>query len=78
MTDQRSLTDTLDTLIGGVPVSEQLGAVLQRMALKDHNHNEYATHDEIVNLKEKIEMLIDLVGDTSVSEQINAAIKNIN
>ena len=35
--------DTLDNLIGDIPVSEQLGAALDRMAQKDHTHNEYAT-----------------------------------
>jgi len=62
--------DTLSYLIGDVPVSEQLGAALERMASVDHTHAEYATHDEVENLKKKIEMLIDLVGDTPVSEQI--------
>ena len=69
--------NTLDTLIGDVPVSEQLGAALERMAPKDHIHDNYVTHDEIEDLKKKIEMLIDLVGDASVSEQIYTAINNI-
>jgi hypothetical protein len=69
--------DTLDNLIGDVPVSEQLGAALERMATKDHVHHEYATSDEVKDLKKKIELLLELVGDTSVSEQINIAINNI-
>ena len=68
--------DTIDNLIGDVPVSEQLGAALERMASKDHAHN-YVTHDEIEELKRKIEVLMDLVGDISVSEQIYTAINNI-
>lgn len=68
--------DTLDNLIGDVPVSEQLGAALERMAPKDHIHSEYATHDEVEDLKRKIEILMDLVGDTSVAEQISAAIRS--
>jgi len=68
--------DTIDTLIGDVPVSEQLGAALERMAQKDHTHN-YATHEEVEELKRKIDLLMDLVGDTSVSEQIQNAINNI-
>lgn len=75
MADMKSINDTLDNLIGDVPVSEQLGAALDRMAPKDHIHNEYATRDEVNNLKKKIEALIDLVGDIPVSEQINSALE---
>lgn len=75
MTDSRSLTDTLDNLIGDVPVSEQLGAALDRMALKDHVHEEYATRDELNELRKLIDKLSDLVGDTSVAEQIMSALK---
>ena len=67
--------DTIDNLIGDVPVSEQLGAALERMAPKEHAHD-YATRDEVEELKKKIDLLMDLVGDTSVSEQIQNAIKN--
>jgi hypothetical protein len=67
----------IDGLVGDVPVSEQLGAALERMALKDHMHDNYVTRNEIEEIKQKIEKLFDLVGDTTVSEQINAAI-NIN
>ena len=70
------MNNTIDNLIGDVPVSEQLAAALERMAPKDHTHD-YATHDEVENLKKKIDLLMDLVGDTSVSEQIQTAIKNI-
>lgn len=70
-------TDTLDNLIGDVPVSEQLGAALERMAPKDHTHSEYATREEIEDLKRKVDMLIDLVGDKPISEQIYTAINNI-
>ena len=69
--------ETLDNLIGDVPVSEQLAAALERMAPKDHVHDDHVTRDEINELKKKIEVLIDLVGDISVSEQIYAALKNI-
>ncbi len=71
------MDNTLDDLVGGVPVSEQLAAVLERMAMKDHMHPNYATHDEVEELKKKIDLLMDLVGDTSVSEQIYTAINNI-
>lgn len=69
--------NTIDDLIGGVPVSEQLAAVLERTSLKGHAHSNYATHDEIEDLKKKIDLLMDLVGDASVADQIATAIKNI-
>ena len=69
--------NTLDTLIGDVPVSEQLAAALERMAAKDHDHPNCATRDEVEELKKKINMLMDLVGDTSVADQIAMAINNI-
>ena len=70
------MENTLSTLIGDVPVSEQLAAALERMAPKDHTHD-YATHDEVEELKRKIEMLMALVGDTRVADQISVALKNI-
>lgn len=70
------MNNTIDNLIGDVPVSEQLAAALERMAPKDHAHD-YATRDEVEYLKKKIDLLMDLVGDTSVSEQIQTAIRNI-
>lgn len=71
------MNNTLDNLIGDVPVSEQLAAALERMAPKDHEHTNCATHDEVEDLKKKIEVLMDLVGDTSVADQIAMALKNI-
>ena len=68
--------DTLNDLIGGVPVSEQLGAALERMAHKDHTHENYATRDEVEDLKRKIELLMDMIGDVPIAEQIHTAIKN--
>ena len=69
--------DTIDSLIGDVPVSEQLGAALERMAPKDHTHGNYATCDEIADLKKKIDMLLELVGDVPVADQIATAINNM-
>lgn len=46
------------------------------MAPKDHTHD-YVTRDEIEILKQKIEVLMYLVGDKSVFEQIYIAINNI-
>lgn len=68
--------NTLDNLIGDVPVSEQLAAALERMAPRDHEHTNCATRDEVEDLKKKIDMLMDLVGDTPVADQIAMAIKN--
>lgn len=71
------MNNTIDTLIGDVPVSEQLAAALERMAPKDHVHSDYVTHDEVEKLKKKIEALMDLVGDTRVADQIAVAFNNI-
>lgn len=68
--------DTLYNLIGDAPVSEQLGAALERMAQKNHKHHEYADRSEVEDLKKKIEMLSDLIGDASVADQIAMVLKN--
>ena len=70
------MNNTLDNLIGDVPVSEQLAAALERMAPKDHVHSDCATRYEVEELRRKIEMLMDLVGDTSVADQIAMAFNN--
>ena len=69
--------NTIYDLIGDVPVSEQLAAALERMAPKDHTHDDCATRIEVQELKRKIDMLMDLVGDTKVADQIAMALKNI-
>lgn len=69
--------NTIDSLIGDIPVSEQLGIALEHMASKEHIHENYATRDEVEELKKKVEMLIDLVGDVPVSEQIYNTINNM-
>ena len=71
------MNNTIDDLIGDVPVSEQLAAALERMAPKDHAHSDCATRDEVEELRRKIEVLMDLVGDTSVADQIAMAFNNI-
>lgn len=71
------MNNTIDNLIGDVPVSEQVAAALDRMASKDHTHSDYATRDEVEELKKKVEMLMNLVGDTGVADQIAMALNNI-
>ena len=71
------MENTIAALIGDVPVSEQIAAALERMASKDHSHKDCATRDEVEELKGKIELLMDLVGDTRVADQIAMALKNI-
>ena len=66
----------IDSILGDVPVSEQIAAALEHMAPKNHTHD-YASRAEVEDLKRKIELLLDLVGDTSVAAQITAAIENI-
>ena len=64
--------DTLASLVGDVPVSEQI-----MLAIMHHDHEDCAKCTEVEELKRKIEMLLELVGDTSVSEQIQMALNNI-
>lgn len=71
------MNNTIDNLIGDVPVSEQLAAALERMASKDHTHNDCATRSEVEELRRKIEELMALVGDTRVADQIAMALNNI-
>lgn len=71
------MENSIDTLIGDKPVSEQLAAALERMATKEHKHENYITCDEFEKLKQVVENLVDLIGDESVASQINKAIKNL-
>ena len=73
MENQSNLYD----LTGGIPISEQLAAATQHLAHKNHSHDEYVLRSEITELNRKLSMLLDLVGDMSVSEQIEMALKNI-
>lgn len=47
------------------------------MATKEHKHEEYASREEVEELKREVERLTNLIGDVSVSEQISKAIKTI-
>jgi hypothetical protein len=70
------ISDQINTLIGDVPVSEQLSIALGYLALKDHTHDNYVSINEFNALKRQFEALIALVGDTPISEQISTALKN--
>ena len=69
--------DTLLSLIGDTPVSEQIAVAIQDMAPKAHMHHECADRKEVEELKQKIELLLQLVGDTPVADQIAMAVQNI-
>ena len=71
------MNDTIYSIIGDVPVSEQIAVALEHTALKDHVHKGYAAQSDVDDLKRKIEVLMNLVGDTPVVDQINLALKNI-
>lgn len=64
--------NTLFTLVGDVPVSEQI-----MEAIKHHDHEDCAKRTEVEELQRKIEALFQLIGDTPVSEQIAIALNNI-
>ena len=67
---ENRIAEAIENIIGDTPVSVQLAMALDNMAEKEHKHEEYATKCEVENLKKKIDILIDLVGDVPVSEQI--------
>lgn len=68
---ERSLSDTIEILIGDTPVSVQLATALHGMASKEDVN---ALQQDVRELRKEIEKLIELVGDVSVSEQINMVI----
>lgn len=75
--DSKAVGDALnniENIVGDTPVSVQLSLALDRVAEKQHVHNEYAMRDDVEELKKQIDMLIALVGDTSVANQISMAI----
>ena len=72
---EKLVSDVAETIVGDTPVSVQLNSALSQMAKNDHVHDEYATKEELNKLKEIVEQLVTLVGDSSVSEQIAAALK---
>ena len=65
------ISNITEEIIGDTPVSVQLAMALSKMARKEDVN---ALRADLNALRNEIENLIALVGDTSVSEQINMAI----
>ena len=65
------LSDIVEPIIGDTPVSVQLATALNGMASKE---DVSALRSDLNALRKEVENLISLVGDTSVSEQINVVI----
>lgn len=74
--ENKSINERVSELIGDTPVSVQLNYALDKMADKDHTHDDYVPKSDFEELKKIVETLVDLVGDTPVSAQIYAAIQN--
>ena len=68
--DETNMLNIIEEIIGDTPVSVQLATALDRMASKD---DVKALRSDLDALRKDIEQLIKLVGDVSVSEQINNA-----
>lgn len=71
--DDKSTNEIVSELIGDTPVSVQLNTVLDATVSKEDFQ---ALKNEIIMLREEINHIIDLVGDTSVSEQIYNALQS--
>lgn len=61
------INECMRELVGDMPVPYQLDA-----ALEGHVHEQYALKTELNTLKKEVERISNLVGDTSVAEQLNA------
>lgn len=65
------LNDIIEPIVGDTPVSVQLATALNGMASKEDVD---ALRSDLKALCKEVEKLTELVGDISVSEQINMAI----
>lgn len=77
METEKSISDIfeeINSIVGDTPVSEQLGAALNRMASKQHEHDNYVSREEFDALEKRMQALELMVGDMSVADQINIAI----
>lgn len=70
--ENKLTNEIVSELIGDTPVSVQLNTVIDTTV----NKEEFQTlKNEIFMLRKEIEHIVQLVGDISVSEQINNAIQ---
>ena len=69
-TIKEMISECMHELVGDTPVPCQLDVALGYKANADE-HN--VLQKEVDNLKKEVQRLIELVGDTSVAEQVNAA-----
>lgn len=65
------ITEIIESIVGDTPVSVQLAMALGKMASQEDVD---ALRVELFALRKEIENLAALIGDISVSEQINMAI----
>lgn len=64
------INECMQELVGDTPVPCQLDVALGYKANIDEH---YVLQEEVNKLKKEVQRLTELVGDTSVAEQINAA-----
>lgn len=68
---KKIISDVAEEMIGDTPVSVQLATALNETASKEDVN---ALRSDLDAIRKDVEKLIELVGDISVSEQINMAI----
>lgn len=68
---KKIIIDVAEEMIGDTPVSVQLATALNETASKE---DVSALRSDLDAIRKDVEKLIELVGDISVSEQINMAI----
>ena len=59
------IDECIHDIVGDTPVPNQLNN-----AINNHIHKGYVTREEYNALKKQVDMISDLVGDTSVASQI--------
>lgn len=78
LVNSRTVTDMLGEIIapivGDTPVSVQIATAISHLANKEDVN---ALSAELKALRKEVEKLIELVGDISVSEQINNAVNRL-
>ena len=71
---EKIVGDYIGSFIGDTPVYEQLGMALETKSDRYHIHDQYALQKEVDSLKNDVEALMYLVGDSPVAEQIASAL----